>query len=778
MKLLFVINQFYKGGAESSLLNLLKKLDNTKYDIDLLVLNQCPVKNGVSLIEKVPDYVKVCDAYKEDKKFSLLNKLKKRMYLTEQQRKDAFLGAYSFVRNKVYDWAFHVGEWWTPDFLANEVVAKRKAAWIHTDLTKAVTFDEERFFSFDDTIDKYIFVSKRSLESCMDEYPFLRDKSECIYNILDTKDINEKSVEPIEEDYFDKGLPVILTCANLRQEKNHLRQLNAMAILKKRGVDFMWVNVGATSEKKRCEDLLHRAKDFGLEGRFIIAGPRDNPYRYMKKAAAVAVLSDYESWSMVITEAKILGTPVIATKTSGALEQIVDYETGILTDFTETDIADRIEEFLTTPKLQQKIRENTKNSDNTDEILRSFDNFVTNEAAPEKPKDILYVIDDVNYTSGAHTATKLQIKELLKDGINVSVFSSTTPNIKTRSEMLGVKFLSWRDFPENRLFVRRFFDCMRDKQLTKAEKKYKKRLTSTAKRHPNFDIFNKMVLPEISKLFSEYKTVCVMSESSAFRETVSKSEAKRKVQWIHTDYSEWREKTEWTAKITKNDKEIYSRFDYIVFLTDGIREGFVSLYPELREKAVVNKNIMPVDYITKKANRTIKCNGIKFVTVCRVDRYKGIDRMYDALAKLHSEGFEFSWTIVGGGEMLEKYTNMFEKSVLCDCVEFIGARTNPFPYVKDADVFALLSRYEGIPNTIYEALILGVPVLATDVGGISTQITPGENGWLVESSDGAIYEGIKHVLKNPDEIARYKNNLKNYRYDNEAVMNISKEILF
>ena len=73
MKLLFIINQFYKGGAESSLLNLLKKLDSTKYEVDLLVLNQCPVKNGVSLIEKVPSYVNICNAYKENKKPSLKN---------------------------------------------------------------------------------------------------------------------------------------------------------------------------------------------------------------------------------------------------------------------------------------------------------------------------------------------------------------------------------------------------------------------------------------------------------------------------------------------------------------------------------------------------------------------------------------------------------------------------------------------------------------------------------------------------------------------------------
>ena len=50
---------------------------------------------------------------------------------------------------------------------------------------------------------------------------------------------------------------------------------------------------------------------------------------------------------------------------------------------------------------------------------------------------------------------------------------------------------------------------------------------------------------------------------------------------------------------------------------------------------------------------------------------------------------------------------------------------NPFPEVVKADLFALLSEFEGIPNTIFEALILGIPVLATDVGDVKSQIVDG-----------------------------------------------------
>ena len=430
--------------------------------------------------------------------------------------------------------------------------------------------------------------------------------------------------------------------------------------------------------------------------------------------------------------------------------------------------------------LQNKIRDNIKNFDNTNEILESFYELLNEEDyRNSKEKELLYVIDDINYMGGAHIATKLQIKKFLEEGRNISVFSTSAPNISIRNELIGIDFLSWQDFPENQLFRRRFLDCMRDSRLSEEEKEYKKHLTYTAKKDKHHDIFNNMVLPEISKLFSEYKIVCVMSESSTFRKMVADSNAKRKIQWIHTDYCKWKETNDWTRSITKNDEEIYSKFDYVVLLTENIREGFVSLYPSLEKKAVVNKNLLPVESILKKGKEILlKGTPAKFVTVSRIDYFKGFDRIHEALTKLYDEGYRLKWTIVGDGEALNDYKNMYANSSFADDVKFIGAKPNPFPYVVESDVFALLSRYEGIPNTIYEALILGVPVLSTDVGGVSTQITNGENGWLVDNTSEAIYEGIKHILCHPEEIKKIKKDLESYHYDNDEIMANNNKMFF
>lgn len=781
MKLLFVISQFYAGGAEKSLLNLLKKLDKSKYDIDLIIMNQSSSGGQWSLVSDIPKDIHVVDAWKQMCRFSLIRRIKEGLLLTKSERYCDPASALLYARGKEYDWAFHVGEWWPPAFTALKVRAKHKAAWIHNDISRAEYFNEDDFFKYDNKIDRYIFVSNNSMSSSLEAFPFIRDKSSCIYNINDVISIRKKAGEDVQERYFEKGLPVIVTCANIRQQKNHARQLEAMVLLKKRGVDFIWLNIGSTVETDRCEKLLLRAKELGLEDRFILAGAKENPYKYMSRADAVTVLSDYESWSMVITEAKILGIPVIATKTSGALEQIEDGETGLLTNFSTAHIAEQIEKFLCHKDIGKHISSNLKDFDNTNEILTEFDNFVETgiEKKENSKKELLYIIDDINYQGGAHIATKLQIQEFLREGRSISIFSSSLPTAEIRTELDGVTFLSWMDFFEDRLYNRRLLDCLFDPALTGEEKKYKIGLTWEGKFKQNTKIFKEKVFPYLSHLFAGYKTICVMSESSAFREVVANTDCKHRVQWIHIDYCQWRVQDSWTQKITAHDGELYRKYDNIVVLTPGIKDSMAKLYPHLESKIVVNPNIIPVETVRKKAELRMQDeNYVHFVTVGRIEEQKAYDRLYQVLQRLYDNDYRFYWTIIGGGNCLNNIQKLFSRSTLRDYVTFTGSVANPFPMVKEADVFALLSQYEGLPNTIFESLILGTPVIATDVGGVSTQVKDGQNGWLVQNDEESIYSGLEHILSHPEEIARVKENLKSYEYDNKRVLLKARQILF
>jgi glycosyltransferase involved in cell wall biosynthesis len=170
--------------------------------------------------------------------------------------------------------------------------------------------------------------------------------------------------------------PILLTVANLRTEKNYIRQVEVMKKLKDRGVRLVWYNIGSTANTfiyQQVNSLIHK---YNLEKDFILFGVDHNPYKYMAIADAVTVLSDFESWSLVITEAKIIGVPIIATKTSGAVEQLIDNKTGILTEFTTDDIVDKIQYFLSNIDIKKDIRYNLQGFATNQCVMKEFSNLI------------------------------------------------------------------------------------------------------------------------------------------------------------------------------------------------------------------------------------------------------------------------------------------------------------------------------------------------------------------------------------------------------------------
>ena len=355
-KILFVITQFYKGGAETSLLNLFHCLDPKKYEVDFLVLNQIEYQDATSLMGEIPNWINVFDAVKNQRsglKFEqLAGKVYRRLFHTETYVKSAV----DFVKRRDYDVAISFGEWLSPAFLAKKVKAVKKYVWIHIDLDKADFVNKEELVKYDSKITGYIFASEKSRRSSIQRCPQMAEKSTVIHNILNKEDILCRAAEEITLPQVRGSF--LLSVGNLRIEKNYPRQIEVMRILKEKKIPIKWICVGSTVDKNVYGEVSELLEKYQLKDDFILCGADDNPYKYMKRAKAVMVLSDHESWSLVISEAKLLGVPVVATNTSGAQEQIINGETGIITSFQAEEIADTIEGFLNDLELQNKIKKN------------------------------------------------------------------------------------------------------------------------------------------------------------------------------------------------------------------------------------------------------------------------------------------------------------------------------------------------------------------------------------------------------------------------------------
>ena len=145
-------------------------------------------------------------------------------------------------------------------------------------------------------------------------------------------------------------------------------------------------------------------------------------------------------------------------------------------------------------------------------------------------------------------------------------------------------------------------------------------------------------------------------------------------------------------------------------------------------------------------------------------------RMIRIARQLRERGINFIWDVYGGGGRgLEAAQGEVIRLRLDDVFRIHGHDPNVRSRLGEADVCVLLSHYEGLPNSIYEALIAGVPVFATAVGGIPEQVQNGLTGWLVDDDETQIVERLVHLLKNPKDIGACWDRLRSYNYDTEKV---------
>lgn len=393
-------------------------------------------------------------------------------------------------------------------------------------------------------------------------------------------------------------------------------------------------------------------------------------------------------------------------------------------------------------------------------------------------KKLLYVFDNINYISGAQKVTEYQIK-LLSDSYDISVFSLIRPNNDVKERLPMVNFIGDAIWNKTEILGLSFYEVIHSNKYSIKQKLLRIQYALLMRLNNKHDYMDKYI-GELKEEFNTYDIVCVVSEASKLRALVGSLSYPKKIQWIHTDYARWSEFSEWTRKVTENDEEIYKNYDTIVTLSETSRKGFIHKIPSLENKTVIISNLIQIDLIKKKSHEPLEINLnhklTNIVTVGRLDKEKSYDRIFDLCKYMKNEHVQFHWYIVGDGPMRKHLQQRLENEGLRKEISLLGFMDNPYPLIKEADLFALLSEYEGTPVTIVEALILGTPVIATDVGGIAEQLEYGKWGILLNNNDKEISTKICRVLFSKAWKTDEKENLKNYSYNNANILKKTKDI--
>lgn len=247
----------------------------------------------------------------------------------------------------------------------------------------------------------------------------------------------------------------------------------------------------------------------------------------------------------------------------------------------------------------------------------------------------------------------------------------------------------------------------------------------------------------------------------------------KKYAWIHNDVAKY--------NIGISDKEAcnsYNNVDKVICVSKQAKNVFCEKYNVDKSKVDVIYNFINEDKILKQAMAfKVENKCFTFVNVAKMRDQKRQDRLVNAARILKDEGYKFKIQLVGDGPNYDKIKNMIEQEQVNDVVELLGLQENPYPYIKNADVFILSSYMEGYGIVIKEALLLKKKIVTTNVTGPVEILENGKYGLVVDNSDEAIVDIMRKILKEKDIYKNIEKNLSNYKGDNEKIKKQTLKLL-
>lgn len=253
----------------------------------------------------------------------------------------------------------------------------------------------------------------------------------------------------------------------------------------------------------------------------------------------------------------------------------------------------------------------------------------------------------------------------------------------------------------------------------------------------------------------------------------------KKIAWIHNDITKVYGKGIKSKIKSFFDKKIYKKFRKLVFVSQDNLKKFNKKYKIKNEKYVVY-NYIEKDEVLKKANKKIDFkypdDSINFVSVCRLVHQKAIYRLIKVHSKLIKEGYNHRFYIVGTGPQKKKLENLIKEENVQDSFILLGKQVNPYPYMKKADFFCLLSYYEGYPMVLEEAKILGKNILITNTAAREC-VENYNNSKIFDNSREGIYNGLKSIFDGKEIIDNRRFNNLEKNYNNEKIIDQIAKII-
>ena len=250
------------------------------------------------------------------------------------------------------------------------------------------------------------------------------------------------------------------------------------------------------------------------------------------------------------------------------------------------------------------------------------------------------------------------------------------------------------------------------------------------------------VLPSLEYLGEYDLAVSFLNPHNIVRDKVK---AKKKICWIHTDYT----RIDVNAEL---ELPVWASYDHVMSISPDVTKTFLKVFPSLGGKIVEMENILPTDFVRCRAeefdaSEELLRDGVKILSIGRFSEAKNFDNVPDICRRVLESGIDLRWFLIGYGDE-ETIRRKIQETGMEQHVIILGKRSNPYPYIKACDIYAQPSRYEGKSVTVREAQMLCKPVVITDYPTAKSQIKHGVDGVIVPLDNESCANGMADFILN------------------------------
>jgi glycosyltransferase involved in cell wall biosynthesis len=385
-----------------------------------------------------------------------------------------------------------------------------------------------------------------------------------------------------------------------------------------------------------------------------------------------------------------------------------------------------------------------------------------------KKKKLLFIMNSL-HCGGAENSliSLLQILDYTKYEVDLLLFNKEgffLKNVPIQVNILPpVKEFQMLEGSFVKAILKAFFQLRFDVIFTRIKFLSLKSEKNAAVREQKFWKYLAVCLP---KLKGTYDTAIGFLEKTPNYYCVDKVTAHKKIGFIRTDYK--------AMQMDESiDKPYFEKLDIIATNSDNATKTMKEIFPEFDNKIITIENFFAPQTLFALAEEQVAIpqSDLMLVSVGRLIPLKGFDLAIEACKILVDKNINVKWFVLGEGQQRESLQAKIDNYKLQNNFYLLGEKDNPYPYIKQADIYIHTSQFEGKSRAIEEAKILQKPIISTNFPSVINQLEHNKTGIIVDFNANEIAENILKLHQNITIKNTFRENLQQLKSNNKDSLN-------